>query len=491
MHGTRLGRSALRALALTLIACVALAAIAGVAVARDDAPATSGAAPAAGIPFSFHAVPYAVRDLPPSQRPFYGSGSLSRVDDGIHDDQGVRMRRVGGVLYDFPRGQATFGLLNLGAYRVTRDDFFLQRALAQARRLVSNRVISGDAWFIPNPNHYYRHGLHNEPLSPPWYSALSQGRVLLFFSRLAQVTGDQTWLDAADHVFAAFLLKGPRSGPYVTMVDNHGYYWLEEWPWAGMRPDHTYNGHNSAAFGIFEYWAVTKDARALELFRGAATTTQHYASTFRQPGWLSHYCLAHRIVNPLYHDIHVHQLLGLYSMTGANAFARDADLWEADYPYPATAGTLRVTPGRYTVVRFGSSGSRTGRRTVTVARALTCAAGGRERFRGGGVYIHATSGPFSGSWIEEAPGHVYLRGAVVPLDYDPARPLTLAAGRAYSALLLGDAGGVIARSTLPAGATATLLVNRGAVVNGWPSVRVAAGALKGYWIRLQKGVKLR
>ncbi|HZL65186.1 MAG TPA: hypothetical protein VFD50_09655 [Thermoleophilia bacterium] len=175
MRGTRLRTGTLRMLALAamacvVLACVVLAASTGVAAAATRASAAAPertpapAAPAAdGIHFSFHTVPYALRDLPQSQRQFYGSGALSRVDTGVHDDQGVRMRRVGGVLYDFPRGQATYGLLNLSAYRVTHDDFFLQRALAQAQRLVSNRVVSGDAWFCPNPNHYYRHGLHDEP----------------------------------------------------------------------------------------------------------------------------------------------------------------------------------------------------------------------------------------------------------------------------------------------------------------------------------------
>ena len=45
--------------------------------------------------------------------------------------------------------------------------------------------------------------------------------------------------------------------------------------------------------------------------------------------------------------------------------------------------------------------------------------------------------------------------------------------------------------SLPAGAAATLLVSRGAVVNGSPSVRIAEGELKGCWIKLQKGVTLR
>ena len=35
------------------------------------------------------------------------------------------------------------------------------------------------------------------------------------------------------------------------------------------------------------------------------------------PGWISYYCLAHRDVNPCYHNYHVGQLLELYRMTGA------------------------------------------------------------------------------------------------------------------------------------------------------------------------------
>ena len=82
----------------------------------------------------------------------------------------------------------------------------------------------------------------------PYYSALAEGRVLLLFSRLALLTGAQEWRDAADHTFAAFLRPGPRDdGLYVVDVDAAGYYWLQEWPWKGMQPDCTLNGHNSSS----------------------------------------------------------------------------------------------------------------------------------------------------------------------------------------------------------------------------------------------------
>ena len=312
-----------------------------------------------------------MRDLNPGARPYAVSAAIPRVDSGVHDRHGVRMRRAHGVLYDFPRGQATYGLLNLSSYVATDDAFYLDRALAQAQRLRATRVAAGEAWYFPNRPSKHRHGEPGEFIAAPYYSALAQGRVLMFFSRLAEVTGLGTWRDAADHTFASFLRAGPRSGPYVVNVDSRGCLWLQEWPWPGMRPDDTFNGHNSAAFGVYEYWHLTKDATALEVFQGAATTSQLYAGSFRNAGWLSFYCLAHHVVNPFYHNYHVGQLLELYRMTGAVAFARYADQFSSDYPRPGLATSMTVEPGRYAALRFDGAGNVVERRTVTARRAVT------------------------------------------------------------------------------------------------------------------------
>ena len=68
----------------------------------------------------------------PGRAPYSVSAVLPREDPGVHDRYGVRMRRARGVLYDFPRGQSTYGLLNLSSYLVTDDQFYLDSALAQA-----------------------------------------------------------------------------------------------------------------------------------------------------------------------------------------------------------------------------------------------------------------------------------------------------------------------------------------------------------------------
>ena len=450
------------------------------------------AAPAASA-LSFRSYPYAVRDLGMGARPYSVSAVVPRVDSGVHDSHGVRMRRIRGVLYDFPRGQATYGLLNLSSYRMTDDRFYLHRAVAQARRLRDDRVVAGKAWYYPNRPSKHRHGNAGEFIAAPYYSALAQGRVLMFFSRLAEITGDSTWRDAADHTFASFLRAGPRSdGPYVDDVDSRDCLWLQEWPWPGMRPDDTFNGHNSAAFGVYEYWHLTKDATALEVFRGAATTSQVYAGSFRNAGWLSFYCLAHHVVNPFYHTYHVGQLLELYRMTGAVAFARYADLFSADYPRPGLAATMTVEPGTYAALQFGASGAVVARRTVTVRRAVTTRVTRRQRqVRGGDVYLRVAAAPWAGWWLAERPNKVYADGAAVVRAYDPTRTVALLAGRRYWAVLLSKHGKVDDSVVLRPDSPLQLAVSAGATVLGRAAVRLAEGDQAKYWLLLGDGARLR
>ena len=144
------------------------------------ASATASAPPAAeaaglsvdGIPFRFNAYPFEVRELPANDRPFSTSGITPREDSGIHDGEGVRMRRTDGQLFDFPRGQASYGLDNLNSYRLTGDKFYLDRSLAQAERLVSYHDEGGGAWYYPNYPTRYRHGRPGELIEAPYYSAL-------------------------------------------------------------------------------------------------------------------------------------------------------------------------------------------------------------------------------------------------------------------------------------------------------------------------------
>lgn len=228
------------------------------------------------------------------------------------------------------------------------------------------------------------------------------------------------------------------------------------------------------------------------MFRGAATTSQPYAGAFRRPGWISLYCLAHRDINPYYHNYHVGQLLALYRMTGAFAFARFADQFSADYPKPGLSTTMTVWPGRYAAVRFDGAGNVLERRTVTARRAVATRVTRRQRLvPHGDVYLRVAAAPWAGWWLAERPGRVYADGAVVIRSYDPVRSVSLLGGRAYRAVLLDKRGLVEDSVALRPDGPLSLAVSAGATVLGRPAVRRAEGAQARYWLLLEGGARLR
>ena len=502
--GTLLQRG-VAALSLSLLLAVPITSIVITNSAfASDAAATATSTPApdaaatGSLPFTFNKNAYSVVDLPFIERPGSSSSKVPRVDSGVHDSHGVRMLRVNGVLYNYPGAAATYGLRNINTYRVTGDTFYLRRAQAQAQRLIDIHVQAAAgavaAWYYPNRYARDRHDQKGELIEPPWYSAMAQGLALSLFSRLSEFTGLRKWRTAADHTLASFLRPGPCVGPYTVNVDPAGYYWLQEWPWAHMAPDNTLNGHCFSAFGLYDYYHLTGDSNALALLRGALTTVEHYFPAFRNPGWISHYCLDHLACNAKYHQIHVGLMLQIYTCTQDLKFARFADLLESDYPKPAVSGSVRVGAGAYTAYRFAGKGVITGHKTFTVKKSRSVPAALRQRIRGRAIFFKAASGNLAGYWLKEVPGRVYLPGIVVSLIYTPARIVQLAAGGTYTALSVAADGRVRARADVPAGTA--VLVDRGAVVNGYHSVRLSddaldGGALNGYWLKLGKGVTLR
>ena len=120
---------------------------------------------------------------------------------------------------------------------------------AGANRLIRMRTVRDFAWYYPYTYDFALHGLPTQVQRAPWYSAMSQGMALDLFTRLAQVTGDPVWRDAADHTFESFLLPPKAGVPWVVHTDASHNLWLEEYPrWPWTTSDFTLNGHLFAEY---------------------------------------------------------------------------------------------------------------------------------------------------------------------------------------------------------------------------------------------------
>ena len=373
------------------------------------------------LPFRFRVSDLTLRDIDPSGYPLlHIDEPVPIVDGGLHDADGVRMVWRNGRLYNRVSAQAFYGLDNLASYTLTGDPFYLARAEAQAQRLIDRRILVGKAWFHPVDFPFHE-------MKPPWYSAMGHGLALKLFTALYRVTGEPIYLQAAQATFASFLHRGPSSSPWIVSVDANGYLWLQEYP--SRPPDPVLNGHIYSAYGLYDYFQATHDERALELFDGAVTTVLHYASWFRQPGWMSFYRFSRTVTFARYHETHIHLFLTLYTLTGMTGLARLADEFVRDYPKPEISGSITVIPGIYTGLRFDSSGRVVGRRTWRTITSARLTVTRRERiYHRPGYWFLVASGPWTGYYLREQAGNVYLPGVLPLLRYDPPRTLVLPGG---------------------------------------------------------------
>jgi hypothetical protein len=370
----------------------------------------------------------------------------------------------------------------LNGYRVTHDVRYLTRARTQARRLMDTHIESRGAWFLPHFYPFLRHGSAADAMPVPFYSAMAQGAVLGFFTRLYSATGETGFKDIADRTFESFLLPAVDGLPWVVEVDAANRLWLEEWPIDG-RPDFTYNGHTFANYGLYDYARLTDDPRAIALFDGAATTTRRMVATFRAPGWISKYCLRHVIRSARYHRVHGEQLLTLYSMTGDVEFAQWSDVYNEDFAAPAQTGSVYLAAGTHSGFTFDAGGRARTNRSATLTRATRVPIDERTRvYRQSGYWYRVTSGIWKGYLLREVPGRSFLQGAHLTVGYAPTRRVVIPASTRLSAVAIRAGGVVTTRTVLISGAASTARTGARSLIDGRSMLRIESGPYSGWWL---------
>ena len=306
----------------------------------DPTPSQSAQAPTpdrdaafltASTAVPWRTVPFTIRALTVNERYELRDGRVTTAwpPTKIHDRYGVPMRIINGYRRYHPLGLTRLGLKYLSRFRITHDPLFLDRAKRIAAGLERIAVRTSNAIWFP-----YRFRFAGN--RAPWYSGYAQGFALSFFVRLWEQTKTQRYRVLADLTYNSMRVLRRASAPWVSWVDGRQYLWIDEYP---QELDRTFNGHVFALIGLHDYVELTKrrdlysaarHASVLALLRGGITTIRAYASTFRNPGGVSAYCLAHQVRNRAYHPVHVMQLRYLTVMTGDPWFERMADNFAAD-----------------------------------------------------------------------------------------------------------------------------------------------------------------
>lgn len=164
--------------------------------------------------------------------------------------------------------------------------------------------------------------------SVPWASSYSQGMATGLYAQAYNKTKDKKYLDQAKLLFNSF--KVPQSQNGFSTKTKFGTWFLEY----NFLPKHLIlNGHIITMQGIYNYYQVTKDPLALELFNNGTTSVKNSLPEMDSGDW-SYYALTGNETKPAwnankyYMGLHVELLNWLYSTTGDDTFKLYAQRWE-------------------------------------------------------------------------------------------------------------------------------------------------------------------
>lgn len=232
---------------------------------------------------------------------------------------GVPVYVEDGRSYAHPANGLLMALTDLTAWQTSRDPRLLNEAVTITRAVLATGTDKGGALLLPYPFDFDLYGDPHKVMRAPWFSALPQGLALSVLTWLHRATGDQSWLDQADAVYAGLL--------DVTQAHD-GYLWLEEYP-RGSHGERIFNGHVTALLGVYDYWRDTGHGR--DVLDAAVTTAAHYATVIRQPGGPSLYSVTNRnLAGGAYPLIHVRQLGYLADVTGDPWFREAQQAFASD-----------------------------------------------------------------------------------------------------------------------------------------------------------------
>ncbi len=246
---------------------------------------------------------------------------------GPFDKKGVPLLNYHGeigIQYN-PIAVSQYGLAHYNLYKKSGSKKNLEIAIKQADWLVDNLEAnqSGIRVWMHHFDWEYR-----DKLKAPWYSALAQGNGISLLVRIYLETKEEKYLKACKEAFKPFLGITKEGG--VVYIDKAGYYWLEEY--IVQPPTHILNGFIWSLFGIYDYYLLTSDPVAKELFDKCIQTLKNNLSKYDTGFWSLYEQSGTKmkmLASPFYHDLHVVQLKILHKMTGEPVFSEYAEKWES------------------------------------------------------------------------------------------------------------------------------------------------------------------
>lgn len=160
-------------------------------------------------------------------------------------------------------------------------------------------------------------------LSPPWISALGQGRLLSVLTRAYEFSEDERYFVAARKAMKPFEIPVTDGGVQARFPD--GGVAFEEYPL--RKPNIVLNGLITSLVGLYDLGEIGREHRATELFIQGLRSLESNLHRY-DLGYWSAYDLTGHVTSENYHLYHIMQLWALYEMTGCEIFKTYSSKWQ-------------------------------------------------------------------------------------------------------------------------------------------------------------------
>lgn len=194
-------------------------------------------------------------------------------------------------------------------------------------------------------------------LSPPWISALTQGRVLSVLARAYELSNEKQHLVLARNAMKPFEILVKEGG--IQAPFPNGDIAFEEYP--RSKPNIVLNGFITALVGLHDLAEIGKDRNAADLFAKGVYSLERNLQRYDLGFWTT-YDLAQpfrTVASEKYHLYHIVQLWGLYELTGSETFKIYSLKWQS-----------YLKGFRPLIIRTLSQGYRLVRPTIAKTRAV-------------------------------------------------------------------------------------------------------------------------
>lgn len=259
---------------------------------------------------------YPIDNLKPSTF-FFETDYFWLIDKMTLDNNEVPINEKGNY---FPTSIAQIGLKAFNNYKKTESPEAKRVFLNQAKWAKDNFSDRGNYGFW-----VFNDSIPAYHLYKPWTSAIAQGYMISLCLSAYELTGDKDYAVIIEKALKGYLIPIEEGGFYRTWGEDEA--WYEEY--ATERPSRVLNGAIFGLAGPYQVYRATGNRLALQVFNAGALTIRNHLSDYYAV-YSSRYNLAdwkNEAVQDHYHELHVIQLLWLYSITGDNEFKKYAKLF--------------------------------------------------------------------------------------------------------------------------------------------------------------------